>query len=488
MSFDNRLQEETTALGVPCVTLCEQTERPVTITHGTNRMVPWPLTRAGMVESFRARVERLLPKGEYTRGVLTLAGSSAVGQVTTVLVSPILTRLFTPAEFGTLAVYSSLLGTMGIICLLRYDMGVLVSESREDAVNTAAAGLGALCAIVLGLALTLAFAGGAVARVLGREAVAGVLWLLPIGVAGVGTYRLLSVWELQRGEVSLVGRTALTQSLGQVGTQLTAGVLGFGAIGLVASQIVGTSAGIGKLARRILTRDGDLIRGVSASRVRAQVRRLKWFPLFSSAAALVNYATWYLPPILLATRYGVGVAGWFALAQRLLGAPTAQIGNAVANVYAATAPVRMRTDPAGALRLFDRTARALFLTGTIPVLLVALGAPYFVGRVFGANWGEAGIYLRILAWMFAIRVIADPLGQTLTVLGSPARQLVWDGVRLAGVLAVFLAGYQWTWTARDLLLAYSGVVAASYAAILFASRLALGRIASAAVPSPPPIR
>ena len=33
------IQEETTALGVPCLTLRENTERPVTITHGTNRLV-----------------------------------------------------------------------------------------------------------------------------------------------------------------------------------------------------------------------------------------------------------------------------------------------------------------------------------------------------------------------------------------------------------------------------------------------------------------
>ena len=33
------LQEETTALGVPCLTLREQTERPITVTHGTNRIV-----------------------------------------------------------------------------------------------------------------------------------------------------------------------------------------------------------------------------------------------------------------------------------------------------------------------------------------------------------------------------------------------------------------------------------------------------------------
>ncbi len=33
------LQEESTALGIPCLTLRENTERPVTVTDGTNRVV-----------------------------------------------------------------------------------------------------------------------------------------------------------------------------------------------------------------------------------------------------------------------------------------------------------------------------------------------------------------------------------------------------------------------------------------------------------------
>jgi UDP-N-acetylglucosamine 2-epimerase (non-hydrolysing) len=33
------LQEETTALGVPCLTLREETERPVTVEEGTNEVV-----------------------------------------------------------------------------------------------------------------------------------------------------------------------------------------------------------------------------------------------------------------------------------------------------------------------------------------------------------------------------------------------------------------------------------------------------------------
>jgi UDP-N-acetylglucosamine 2-epimerase (non-hydrolysing) len=47
------LQEETTALGVPCLTLREQTERPITVTHGTNRIVGTSPERI-VSEAFRA--------------------------------------------------------------------------------------------------------------------------------------------------------------------------------------------------------------------------------------------------------------------------------------------------------------------------------------------------------------------------------------------------------------------------------------------------
>jgi UDP-N-acetylglucosamine 2-epimerase (non-hydrolysing) len=46
------VQEETTALGVPCLTLRENTERPATITEGTNRLAG--TRRASILEAFRA--------------------------------------------------------------------------------------------------------------------------------------------------------------------------------------------------------------------------------------------------------------------------------------------------------------------------------------------------------------------------------------------------------------------------------------------------
>jgi UDP-N-acetylglucosamine 2-epimerase (non-hydrolysing) len=39
MTGSGGIQEETTILGIPCLTLRENTERPITITEGTNTLV-----------------------------------------------------------------------------------------------------------------------------------------------------------------------------------------------------------------------------------------------------------------------------------------------------------------------------------------------------------------------------------------------------------------------------------------------------------------
>ena len=59
------IQEETTVLGIPCVTLRESTERPVTVTEGTNRLAPWPLTTDGILATARsAALQGTVPVGE----------------------------------------------------------------------------------------------------------------------------------------------------------------------------------------------------------------------------------------------------------------------------------------------------------------------------------------------------------------------------------------------------------------------------------------
>ena len=57
------IQEETTALGVPCFTVRDNTERPVTIAEGTNRLVRDLSTLAPLVRGATPPAEAHRPEG-----------------------------------------------------------------------------------------------------------------------------------------------------------------------------------------------------------------------------------------------------------------------------------------------------------------------------------------------------------------------------------------------------------------------------------------
>lgn len=57
------LQEETTALGVPCLTLRENTERPITLSEGTNQLVPDPKDIPRLVRASQRPARPRRPEG-----------------------------------------------------------------------------------------------------------------------------------------------------------------------------------------------------------------------------------------------------------------------------------------------------------------------------------------------------------------------------------------------------------------------------------------
>ena len=57
------LQEETTALGIPCLTVRPNTERPITITEGTNRLVPDPADIVAALRDVKRPVTPPRPEG-----------------------------------------------------------------------------------------------------------------------------------------------------------------------------------------------------------------------------------------------------------------------------------------------------------------------------------------------------------------------------------------------------------------------------------------
>ena len=81
MTDSGGIQEETTVLGVPCLTLRESTERPVTVTHGTNRLVP--LERDAIIVAVR----EILDGNPISRRIPQLWDGGAAERIVAILVN-----------------------------------------------------------------------------------------------------------------------------------------------------------------------------------------------------------------------------------------------------------------------------------------------------------------------------------------------------------------------------------------------------------------
>lgn len=382
----------------------------------------------------------VLPRNRFARSVTLLAGGTALGQAVTVAVSPVLTRLYSPADFGAFGVYASLLGIITVIASLRYEYAIPLPEEEETAVN-----LVGLCFLLL--AMTSSAAWVAVHFLAARivvwanvPALRPYLWLVPLGMFGAGAYQILNYWAVRQRDFPRIARTRLSRGVSRAALQVGTGAVYSGPLGLLLGQLAGESAGSASLGLAAWGKDRVCFKAVSLRGMRQAAGRYRRFPLFSGWADLFGSLGLQLPQLLLAAFYGPAVAGWFALGQRVIAAPLNIIVDSVAQVFFGEAVRTVRTDPQAARRLFLKLSGRLALTGGLPVAAICTLAPWFFTSIFGPAWEVAGRYVQIMGAMFAVRFAVVPLVHTFSVLERQDLYLFWQATRLVLVVGGLSAG------------------------------------------------
>ena len=371
---------------------------------------------------------------------MVLGGGTAAAQALVIITSPILSRLYTPADFGVLTVYVSILSILAVIASLRYELAIPLAEEKDAAVSLLAFSLCCVAALSMLAGLVTFLFRARIPLWTNTPAFAPHLWILPVGLACLGTYQVLSYWAVRQKAFGRLARTRVNQSLGTVVTQLALGILQVGPLGLLLGNVTGQISASWTLAKDVyehLRREPATVRWSSMWSAAVRYRR---FPLLSSGSGLLNSAGLQLPPLLLAIFFDAQVVGWFALGRRVVSVPMTLVGQAVAQVYLGEASDLVRRDANALYRLYSKTAGRLTLVGGIPIVLLGLVAPPLFAFVFGEPWREAGNYVRVLAVMSGVQFVAVPLSNTLNVLERQDLQLGWDAARLVLVVGtLFLA-------------------------------------------------
>lgn len=372
---------------------------------------------------FRSQIQTLrtklqaLGQVDFVRSVGVLAGGTALAQGIAVLALPLVTRLYSPGDFSVLAVYSAVLGILGVVACLRLEIAIPLPENDAEAANLLALALCSSAAVSVLLALIVWVWPMKIVQLLDQPGLQPFLWMFPLGIWLASTYAAVQFWATRKKRFTAIAKTRMTQSLGGVAVKLGLGLWqGFGALGLLLGQLIATGAGVFGLCRHIWQDDRTALSHVSWQGMRKALIDYQRFPKFSMLESFANNAAIQLPIIIIAATAIKPDAGYLMLATQAVSVPMSLIGGAVSQVYLSRAPDEFR---AGNLGPFTAQVIAgLVKTGVGPIVFIGMTAPVLFPLVFGGAWQRAG---EMVAWMtpwFVMQFLSSPVSMTLHVTGN----------------------------------------------------------------------
>lgn len=401
-------------------------------------------------------------QSSFIRSVAMLAGGTAAAQLIWFVATPLLTRIYSPADFSVFGAFIALMSMLSIGACLGYDNAVVVAENDDDA--AAVLVLSLVLAAVTGIlvAAVVLWAPPSFMHTLG--ALGPYAWTVPPLVFLAAAFSAVQFWASRRRQFANVSRARVIQATAGVATQLGAGLAGYLPLGLVAGQAVNFLLGVVLLGGRMF---GEVRLFAVAVRRRSlwrAARTYRNFALMTTPALFANSAGVQVPMLVLASSGKAAEAGFLFLAMRVMQAPLATIGSAVSQVYYSEAPQAWREGrlPQVTSEVISRLAQV----GLGPILFAGMvGRPVFE-IVFGSGWGRAG---EIVAWMvpwLALQFLASPISMSLYAMERQrtdlALQLFGMGVRVGPVLVA--ASIAPTWLSE--VFAVTGAV--FYAVYMFA--------------------
>jgi lipopolysaccharide exporter len=395
----------------------------------------------------------------FTTDVFKLATGTTIAQIITVLVSPILTRLYGPEAFGFLALFISITSIIGVVACMRYELAIMLPKTEEEAANLL--GLCLLCVAVVSVLTVpaLYFGGEVLTSLLSAPGLGPYLILVPPFVLISGIFLALNYWNSRTRHFGRLSVARVTSSLATTSTQLGAGFAGYATGGsLIGANLVGISVSTAVLGGQIWRDDRTLLRGgISWEGMIGGLKRYKKFPLIDSGSALLNTVSWQLPAFLLAAFFSPVVVGFYALGMRILQLPMNLIGSAIGQVFFQRAAEAYKSDTLASL--VQSIAEILLKIIVFPVLLLTVVGPELFSFVFGEIWIEAGIYIQILSIWIIFWFLYSPLSTIYVVLEKQQLGLVFNVMNLATrFLSLLIGGMAGSVYLALALFSFSGVV------------------------------
>lgn len=378
-----------------------------------------------------------LADNSLLKPMVSLVSAAAVGPILLFIAMPVLTRLYSPDEFGLLANFNAITIAVLAISSLRYEVAIPVprNDRRALVVLAAALGINVLTAIVS--LLIIALFGKQIAGWFHVPGLYSLLLFLPAVVVWGGTYRALSFWAVRRHAFGDLARTRLIQSCSNIAVQVFGGLLGWSVYGLAGGQFVGFGLGSLRLARGLSV--ARLVKSLFGSRnfTLRILSAFSRFPRYDAPAALIEVISTQCPNLFLSTLFSPAIGGLYLLCDRALNYPLQLISQSVSQVLLAQG--REDLDRRAFAVATERVSLSLVAVMVLPAVgLFVFGEPLFTW-IFGHRWSGAGTFAGLIVFGSVARMVLASVAPALIVTGGQKVNLAINVVLLlAKFVALFL--------------------------------------------------
>jgi len=384
-------------------------------------------------------IKKIVPKSNFAKNVLTLMTGTTIAQAIPIAITPILTRMYSPEDFGVLALFVAITAIMGSVANGRYELAIMLPTEDDDAINIAAMGL--LIATVLSVVLFFPaiFLNDYIIEKLDNQFIGFWLYFVPPVVWLLGLYNILNYLNNRKKSYKDMAKATVYKSVAQAAVQLGIGAVKATASGLISGQIVSNLVANTRLALNV-KRQYKLSK-ISWLEMKRLAKRYIDFPKYSMWATLSNTLSYQLLNMLITVFYSVATLGFYSLAQRILGMPSSLVGDSIGRVYFQQATLE-KNKTGKAVKIFKSTTKKLMVLSCAFFIPLYFVLPLVFAIAFGEEWRIAGEYSQLILPIFVFRFVSAALSNTNNVFEKQGLALTWQiGLLILSMATLFVSGY-----------------------------------------------
>ena len=358
-----------------------------------------------------------------------------ISQIIVIATVPILSRIFSPKDYGLLTLFNSILVITANIVTLSYPIRIILPkkylESLQLVIISILLSLGiGIILLLLSFLLPNSFINLINVGILGR-------WL-PFAIIGGILLSITNTLNYWFNRNSLYKRIAILQVMQSIILAFFSLVLGFLSIvdGLVFAQIFAfsTSIIIFILFSELKYKKENFIGLIKIA------KKHKNAPKYLYPGNLLDILTSQLPFFLITLWFTQEMTGHYRMAYSCLNLPAALFGSAIAQIFYKRF-TKVWPDAAAAKLLLKKTWLLLFAIGLPAFLIIVLAGETIFSFVLGSSWKIAGSMASILSIMCLFSLLHSPTSTTVLAIGNENLYMFYNVATLFGRTLSLYIGY-----------------------------------------------